>query len=111
METPTEVSVKLNKYSSRITEPKSQSTSQDVLYGVGLSEDAMAKPHVGVSSVWYEGNTCNCNMHLIRLSEAWIVVVLFFRMWSDGKPKNAAELFERASQNIKVKDYTGHLII
>ncbi|KAG5043752.1 hypothetical protein GLYMA_03G179800v4 [Glycine max] len=25
---------------------------------------------------------------------------------SDGKPENAAELFERASQNIKVKDYT-----
>ncbi|XP_057540360.1 dihydroxy-acid dehydratase, chloroplastic [Amaranthus tricolor] len=59
---------KLNKYSSRITEPKSQGASQAVLYGVGLSEDDMSKPQVGISSVWYEGNTCN--MHLLKLAEA-----------------------------------------
>lgn len=59
---------KLNKYSSRITEPKSQGASQAVLHGVGLSEDDMDKPQIGISSVWYEGNTCN--MHLLRLSEA-----------------------------------------
>ncbi|XP_008778852.2 dihydroxy-acid dehydratase, chloroplastic [Phoenix dactylifera] len=59
---------KLNKYSSRITEPKSQGGSQAVLYGVGLSDDDMKKPQVGISSVWYEGNTCN--MHLLRLAEA-----------------------------------------
>lgn len=59
---------KLNKYSSRITEPKSQGASQAVLYGVGLSEEDMSKPQVGISSVWYEGNTCN--MHLLRLAEA-----------------------------------------
>jgi len=59
---------KLNKYSSRITEPKSQGASQAVLYGVGLSEEDMSKPQVGISSVWYEGNTCN--MHLLGLAEA-----------------------------------------
>ncbi|XP_031129948.1 dihydroxy-acid dehydratase, chloroplastic [Ipomoea triloba] len=59
---------KLNKYSSRITEPKSQGASQAVLYGVGLSDDDMHKPQVGISSVWYEGNTCN--MHLLKLAEA-----------------------------------------
>ncbi|XP_010243972.1 PREDICTED: dihydroxy-acid dehydratase, chloroplastic [Nelumbo nucifera] len=59
---------KLNKYSSRITEPKSQGGSQAILYGVGLSDDDMHKPQVGISSVWYEGNTCN--MHLLRLAEA-----------------------------------------
>ncbi|KAK9091839.1 hypothetical protein Syun_026750 [Stephania yunnanensis] len=59
---------KLNKYSSRITEPKSQGGSQAVLYGVGLSEDDFSKPQIGISSVWYEGNTCN--MHLLRLAEA-----------------------------------------
>lgn len=64
---PQSTQVKLNKYSSRITEPKSQGASQAILYGVGLSEDDMKKPQVGVSSVWYEGNTCN--MHLLRLSE------------------------------------------
>lgn len=56
----------LNKYSSRITQPKSQGASQAMLYGVGLSEEDMNKPQVGVSSVWYEGNTCN--MHLLKLA-------------------------------------------
>ncbi|KAH7573083.1 hypothetical protein ACOSP7_006517 [Xanthoceras sorbifolium] len=59
---------KLNKYSSRITEPKSQGGSQAILHGVGLSESDMSKPQIGISSVWYEGNTCN--MHLLSLSEA-----------------------------------------
>ncbi|WOL17351.1 dihydroxy-acid dehydratase, chloroplastic [Canna indica] len=59
---------KLNRYSSRITEPKSQGGSQAILYGVGLSEEDMGKPQVGISSVWYEGNTCN--MHLLQLAEA-----------------------------------------
>ncbi|KNA24742.1 hypothetical protein SOVF_013130 isoform B [Spinacia oleracea] len=61
-------SLKLNKYSSRITEPKSQGASQAVLYGIGLSDDDMQKPQIGISSVWYEGNTCN--MHLLSLAEA-----------------------------------------
>ncbi|KAJ6934232.1 hypothetical protein NC651_009314 [Populus alba x Populus x berolinensis] len=62
------VAQKLNKYSSRITEPKSQGGSQAILHGVGLSDDDMSKPQIGISSVWYEGNTCN--MHLLKLSEA-----------------------------------------
>ncbi|XP_031249526.1 dihydroxy-acid dehydratase, chloroplastic [Pistacia vera] len=61
-------SLKLNKYSVRITEPKSQGGSQAVLHGVGLSDSDMDKPQIGISSVWYEGNTCN--MHLLKLSEA-----------------------------------------
>lgn len=59
---------KLNRYSSRITEPKSQGASQAVLYGVGLTDEDMGKPQIGISSVWYEGNTCN--MHLLQLAEA-----------------------------------------
>ncbi|KAJ7959716.1 Dihydroxy-acid dehydratase [Quillaja saponaria] len=65
---PTPTTLKLNKYSSRITEPKSQGGSQAILHGVGLSEDDLSKPQIGISSVWYEGNTCN--MHLLSLSEA-----------------------------------------
>jgi len=57
----------LNKYSSRITQPKSQGASQAMLYGTGLTEDDMNKPQVGIASMWYEGNTCN--MHLLDLSE------------------------------------------
>jgi len=56
----------LNKYSRQITEPKSQGASQAMLYGTGLTDEDLAKPQVGIASVWYEGNTCN--MHLLDLS-------------------------------------------
>lgn len=58
---------KLNKISSRITQPKAQGASQAMLYGVGLSDEDLNKPQVGIGSVWYEGNTCN--MHLLELAE------------------------------------------
>lgn len=57
----------LNKYSSRITQPRSQGASQAMLYATGLVEADMNKPQVGISSVWYEGNPCN--MHLNKLAE------------------------------------------
>jgi dihydroxy-acid dehydratase len=60
------MSEKLNKYSSRITQPKSQGASQAMLYGTGLKREDMAKAEVGISSVWWEGNTCN--MHLNDLA-------------------------------------------
>ena len=56
----------LNKYSSHITQPKSQGASQAMLYGTGLTEEDMQKAQVGIASVWYEGNTCN--MHLMDLA-------------------------------------------
>jgi dihydroxy-acid dehydratase len=56
-----------NKFSSRITKPKSQGASQAMLYGTGLTEKDMEKPEVGISSMWFEGNTCN--MHLLSLAE------------------------------------------
>ena len=56
----------LNKFSSRVTQPKSQGASQAMLYGTGLTEADMQKPQVGIASMWYEGNTCN--MHLDRLA-------------------------------------------
>eukprot|EP00884_Botryococcus_braunii_P022345 jgi/Botrbrau1/8795/Bobra.0330s0026.1 len=58
--------VGLNKYSSRITQPKSQGASQAMLYATGLREDDLDKPQIGISSVWYEGNPCN--MHLMDLA-------------------------------------------
>jgi dihydroxy-acid dehydratase len=60
------MSSNLNKYSSRITQPPSQGASQAMLYGTGMTEEDMNKPQIGISSVWYEGNTCN--MHLNDLA-------------------------------------------
>ncbi len=57
---------KINKVSSRITQPKSQGASQAMLYGTGMSREDMDKAEVGISSVWWEGNTCN--MHLNDLA-------------------------------------------
>ncbi|WP_010584523.1 dihydroxy-acid dehydratase [Schlesneria paludicola] len=57
----------LNKYSARITQPRSQGASQAMLYGTGMTREDMDKAQVGISSIWYEGNTCN--MHLNKLSE------------------------------------------
>ncbi|MCY3930820.1 MAG: dihydroxy-acid dehydratase [Acidobacteria bacterium] len=60
--------IRLNRYSARITQDKSQGASQAMLYGAGLTPDDMGKPQVGIASVWYEGNTCN--MHLLDLAAA-----------------------------------------
>jgi dihydroxy-acid dehydratase len=57
----------LNKFSSRVTQPKSQGASQAMLYATGLREEDMEKPQVGIASVWFEGNPCN--MHLLQLAE------------------------------------------
>ena len=56
----------MNKYSSRVTQPRSQGASQAMLYGAGLTDADLQKAQVGICSMWYEGNTCN--MHLDRLA-------------------------------------------
>ena len=56
----------LNRYSSRITQPRSQGASQAMLLGTGLQPADLDKPQVGIASMWYEGNTCN--MHLDKLA-------------------------------------------
>jgi dihydroxy-acid dehydratase len=61
------MTTQLNKYSSRITAPKSQGASQAMLYATGLSDEDLQKAQVGISSVWFEGNSCN--MHLLQLAE------------------------------------------
>ena len=56
----------LNKYSSRVTQPKSQGASQAMLYATGLTDADLNKAQVGIASVWYEGNPCN--LHLLDLA-------------------------------------------
>ncbi len=57
---------KLNKYSSRVTQPPSQGASQAMLYGTGMTDEDMNKAQVGIVANWFEGNTCN--MHLNDLA-------------------------------------------
>ena len=56
----------LNRYSSRITQPRAQGASQAMLLGTGLEPADLDKPQVGIASMWYDGNTCN--MHLDKLA-------------------------------------------
>ena len=53
----------LNKYSSRVTQPKSQGASQAMLYATGLTEADLNKPQVGIVANWLEGNPCNMHLH------------------------------------------------
>ncbi|WP_234736044.1 dihydroxy-acid dehydratase [Tellurirhabdus bombi] len=62
----TETTTRLNKYSATLTQEISNPAAQAMLYGVGLTEEDMAKPQIGIASTGYEGNTCN--MHLNGLS-------------------------------------------
>ena len=57
----------INRWSSRITQPKSQGASQAQLLATGFSEADLDKAQIGIASIWYEGN--NCNMHLLDLAE------------------------------------------
>ena len=56
----------LNKYSRILTQSESQPASQAMLYALGLSEDDLKKPQIGIASMGYEGNPCN--MHLNGLA-------------------------------------------
>ncbi|MEZ4634824.1 MAG: dihydroxy-acid dehydratase [Caldilineaceae bacterium] len=56
----------LNKYSSQLTQVRSQVGSQAMLYGVGLTDEDMQKAQVGIASMGWDGNTCN--MHLNALA-------------------------------------------
>ena len=57
----------LNKYSKTITQDTTQPAAQAMLYGIGLTEEDLKKPQVGIVSMGYEGNTCN--MHLNELAK------------------------------------------
>lgn len=57
----------LNKYSRTITQDPTQPAAQAMLYGIGLTEEDLAKAQVGVVSMGYDGNTCN--MHLNDLAK------------------------------------------
>lgn len=58
----------LNKYSRMLTQTRSQVGSQAMLYGIGLTDEDLQKPQIGIASMGWEGNTCN--MHLNDLAKA-----------------------------------------
>lgn len=57
----------LNKYSKQLTQSDSQPASQAMLYALGLTEEDLKKPFVGIASTGFDGNPCN--MHLNDLAD------------------------------------------
>jgi dihydroxy-acid dehydratase len=57
----------LNKYSKVLTQDETQPAAQAMLYGIGLTEEDLKKPQIGICSMGYDGNTCN--MHLNDLAK------------------------------------------
>jgi dihydroxy-acid dehydratase len=56
----------LNRYSKTLTQDATQPAAQAMYYGIGLTDQDLAKPQVGIASMGYDGNTCN--MHLNDLA-------------------------------------------
>lgn len=56
----------LNKYSKTITQDPTQPAAQAMFYGIGLTDEDLAKAQVGIASMGWDGNTCN--MHLNELA-------------------------------------------
>lgn len=59
--------MELNKYSKRVTQDPTQPASQAMLHAIGLTEEDLKKPQIGIASTGFEGNPCN--MHLNDLAQ------------------------------------------
>jgi len=59
--------MELNKYSKNVTQDPTQPAAQAMLYAIGLEEEDLKKPLIGIGSTGYEGNPCN--MHLNDLAQ------------------------------------------
>jgi len=59
--------MKLNKRSATITEGPSRAPARAMLKAMGLTDEDIAKPMIGIANTWIE--TMPCNFHLRRLSE------------------------------------------
>jgi dihydroxy-acid dehydratase len=60
--------MELNKYSKNITQDPTQPAAQAMLHAIGLSEEDLKKPLVGIASTGYEGNPCNMHLNDLALS-------------------------------------------
>ena len=52
----------MNRYSKTVTQDPTQPAAQAMLHAIGLTDEDLQKPLVGIASTGYEGNPCN--MHL-----------------------------------------------
>ncbi|PHR97044.1 MAG: dihydroxy-acid dehydratase [Leeuwenhoekiella sp.] len=58
--------MELNKYSKTVTQDPTLPAAQAMLHAIGLTDEDLKKPFIGIASTGYEGNPCN--MHLNDLA-------------------------------------------
>ena len=56
----------LNKFSRQVTQNSRQGGARAMLHAIGLTDEDLAKPQIGIASMGWEGNPCN--MHLNGLA-------------------------------------------
>ncbi|WP_228235988.1 dihydroxy-acid dehydratase [Allomuricauda sp. M10] len=59
--------MELNKFSKSVTQDPTLPAAQAMLHALGLNDDDLKKPFIGIASTGYEGNPCN--MHLNGLAK------------------------------------------
>lgn len=58
--------MELNKYSKSVTQDPTLPAAQAMLHAIGLTDEDLQKPLIGIASTGYQGNPCN--MHLNDLA-------------------------------------------
>ena len=58
----------LNKYSKTVTQDPTQPAAQAMLHAIGLTNEDLKKPQIGIASTGFDGNPCN--MHLNGLASS-----------------------------------------
>lgn len=59
--------MELNKFSKNVTQDPTLPAAQAMLHALGLTDEDLRKPFIGIASTGYEGNPCN--MHLNGLAK------------------------------------------
>jgi dihydroxy-acid dehydratase len=58
------MSHELNKYSKHVTQDPTQPAAQAMLHAIGLSDEDLKKPQIGIVSSGWDGNPCNMHLNM-----------------------------------------------
>ena len=58
----------LNKYSRRVTQDPTQPAAQAMLHAIGLTDQTLKLPQIGIVSTGWEGNPCNMHLNDLAVS-------------------------------------------
>lgn len=59
------MSQELNKYSRHVTQDPTQPAAQAMLHAIGLSDEDLKKPQIGIVSSGWDGNPCNMHLNIM----------------------------------------------